>query len=126
VSSLQRLFSNFANGWPGLGLLAQRVLIAVVLVSRVVAHIAKGTNSAALPELIGAGLSIFILVGLWTPVAGALVSLTEIWDLLCRTGDSWIPSIVATLSAALAMIGPGAWSVDARLFGRKHITPLPK
>jgi len=126
VISLQRLFSNFANGWPGLGLLAQRVLIAVVLVSRVVAHIAKGTNSAALPELIGAGLSIFILVGLWTPVAGALVSLTEIWDLLCRTGDSWIPSIVATLSAALAMIGPGAWSVDARLFGRKHITPLPK
>jgi len=126
VISLQRLFSNFANGWPGLGLLAQRVLIAVVLVSRVVAHIAKGTNSAALPELIGAGLSIFILVGLWTPIAGALVSLTEIWDLLCRTGDSWIPSIVATLSAALAMIGPGAWSVDARLFGRKHITPLPK
>ena len=124
--SLQRLFSNFANGWPGLGLLAQRVLIAVVLVSRGVAHIAKGTNSAALPELIGAGLSIFILVGLWTPIAGALVSLTEIWDLLCRTGDSWIPSIVATLSAALAMIGPGAWSVDARLFGRKHITPLPK
>jgi putative oxidoreductase len=126
VISLQRLFSNFANGWPGLGLLAQRVLIAVVLVSRVVAHIAKGINSAALPELIGAGLSIFILVGLWTPVAGALVSLTEIWDLLCRTGDSWIPSIVATLSAALAMIGPGAWSVDARLFGRKHITPPPK
>ena len=124
--SLQRLFSNFANGWPGLGLLAQRVLIAVVLVSRVVAHIAKGTNSAVLPELIGAGLSIFILVGLWTPIAGALVSLTEIWDLLCRTGDSWIPSIVATLSAALAMIGPGAWSVDARLFGRKHITPPSK
>jgi hypothetical protein len=123
---LQRLFSNFANGWPGLGLLAQRVLIAVVLVSRVVAHLAKGPNSAALPELIGAGLSIFVLVGLWTPIAGALVSLTEIWDLLCRTGDSWIPSIVATLSAALAMIGPGAWSVDARLFGRKHITPLPK
>jgi len=124
--SLQRLFSNFANGWPGLGLLAQRVLIAVVLVCRVVAHIAKGANSAALPELIGAGLSIFILVGLWTPIAGTLVSLTEIWDLLCRTGDSWIPSILATLSAALAMIGPGAWSVDARLFGRKHITPLRK
>ena len=124
--SLQRLFSNFANGWPGWGLLAQRVLIAAILIYSVVTHLAKGDKSAVLPELIGAGLSIFILVGLWTPVAGALVSLTEIWDLLCRTGDSWIPSIVATLSAALAMIGPGAWSVDARLFGRKHITPLPK
>jgi putative oxidoreductase len=51
--------------------------------------------------------------------------LTEIWVLLYCTGDSWIPIIAATLSATLAMIGPGAWSVDARLFGRKHITPPP-
>jgi len=125
VTSLQRLFSNFANGWPGWGLLAQRVLIAAILIYRVVTHIAKGANSAALPELIGAGLSIFVLVGLWTPVVAGLTSLTEIWVLLYRTGDSWIPIIAATLSATLAMIGPGAWSVDARLFGRKHITPSP-
>jgi putative oxidoreductase len=121
VISLQRLFSNFANGWPGRGLLAQRVLIAAVLIYSVVTRIAEGANSAALPELIGAGLSIFILIGLWTPVVGTLTSLIEIWVLLYRTGDSWIPIIVATLSATLAMIGPGAWSVDARLFGRKHI-----
>jgi putative oxidoreductase len=25
------------------------------------------------------------------------------------------------MGAALAMLGPGAWSVDARLFGRKRI-----
>jgi putative oxidoreductase len=97
------------------------VLIAAVLIYRVVAHYAKGSSSAALPELIGAGLSIFILVGLWTPVVGTLTSLIEIWILLCGNGDSWAPIFVATLSATLAMIGPGAWSVDARLFGRKHI-----
>lgn len=119
--SLQRLFSNFANGWPGRGLLAQRVLITAVLIYRVVTHIAEGFDSAAVPELIGAGLSIFILVGLWTPVVGTLTSLIEIWVLLARTGNSWIPIILATLSATLAMIGPGAWSIDARLFGRKHI-----
>ena len=122
---LQRLFSNFANGWPGCGLLAQRVLIAAVLFYSAGTHIAKGAKSAALPELIGAVLSMFILVGLWTPVVGGLTSFTEIWILLYRTGDSWIPIIAATLSATLAMIGPGAWSVDARLFGRKHITPPP-
>jgi len=121
VISLQRLFSNFANGWPGLGLLAKRVLIAAVLIYSVVTHIAEGANSATLPELIGGGLSIFILVGLWTPVVGTLTSLFEIWVLLHHSGDSLIPIIVATLSATLAMIGPGAWSVDARLFGRKHI-----
>jgi hypothetical protein len=29
--------------------------------------------------------------------------------------------MAATIGAALAMIGPGAWSLDARLFGRKRI-----
>jgi putative oxidoreductase len=96
-----------------------------MLIYCVVANLAKGAMSTALPVLIGAGLSVFILVGLWTPVVGALTSLTEIWVLLSRSGDTWIPIIAATLSATLAMIGPGAWSVDARLFGRKHITPPP-
>jgi putative oxidoreductase len=27
---------------------------------------------------------------------------------------------LATSGATLAMTGPGAWSMDARLFGRKH------
>jgi uncharacterized membrane protein YphA (DoxX/SURF4 family) len=73
------------------------------------------------PELVGAALSIFILAGLWTPIAGTLVSLIEVWVVLSRGIDTWIPIILAALSATLAMIGPGAWSIDARLFGRKHI-----
>jgi putative oxidoreductase len=97
------------------------VLIAAVLIYSFATHLAKGAVSTAMPELIGAGLSVFILVGLWTPVVGTLTSLTEICVLLSRSGDTWIPMIAATLSATLAMIGPGAWSVDARLFGRKHI-----
>jgi putative oxidoreductase len=73
------------------------------------------------PELIEIGLSIFILLGLWTPIAGTLVSLLEVWVLFSRGVDARIPIILAILSATLAMIGPGAWSIDARLFGRKHI-----
>jgi putative oxidoreductase len=121
--SLQRLFSNFANGWPGRGLLAQRVLIAALLAYCVVNRLREASASVSVPELIGAGLSIFILLGLWTPIVGTLVSLIEVWVFLSRGMDVWIPIILATLSATLAMIGPGAWSVDARLFGRKHIEP---
>jgi putative oxidoreductase len=73
------------------------------------------------PELFGAALSVFILAGLWTPIAGTLVSLIEVCVVLSRGIDTWIPFILAALSATLAMIGPGAWSIDARLFGRKHI-----
>jgi putative oxidoreductase len=32
-----------------------------------------------------------------------------------------IPAILGVISATIAMIGPGAWSLDARLFGRKRI-----
>ena len=37
--------------------------------------------------------------------------------------DVWVPAILGVLGATLAMIGPGAWSLDAWLFGRKHIEP---
>jgi hypothetical protein len=33
----------------------------------------------------------------------------------------WVPIMQAVLGAILAMVGPGAWSIDARLFGRKRI-----
>jgi len=45
----------------------------------------------------------------------------EIWIALTRPGDPWISIVLATLGATAAMIGPGAWSLDARLFGRKHM-----
>jgi uncharacterized membrane protein YphA (DoxX/SURF4 family) len=71
--------------------------------------------------MVAAGAGVLLLVGLWTPVGGALVTIAELWIAFSRAGDPWIPIILATLGATLAMIGPGAWSIDARLFGRKHI-----
>ena len=118
---MQRLFSNFANGWAGRGLLFQRALTAAVLVHCVVSRLAEASWSASFPELISAGLGIFILLGLWTPVVGTLVGLTEVWIFFSRSTGPWVPLILAILGVTLAMIGPGAWSVDARLFGRKHI-----
>jgi putative oxidoreductase len=54
-------------------------------------------------------------------VTGAVVAIAEMWIAFSRASDPWIPIILATLGATLAMVGPGAWSIDARLFGRKHI-----
>jgi hypothetical protein len=44
-----------------------------------------------------------------------------LWIVLSVDGDPWMAITLATLGGPLAMIGPGAWSIDAQLFGRKHI-----
>ena len=74
---------------------------------------------------IGGGL--LLLVGLWTPIVGTLVAPIEVWELFfLHAGDPWIYILLGTLSAALAMLGPGAWSIDARLFGWKRIDLPPR
>jgi putative oxidoreductase len=119
---LQRLFSNFAHGWPGSGLLLLRMLTSVALIHYGIVDLREAHQFASMaPQIIAAGAGVLLLVGLWTPVAGALVAIAEVWIAFSRAGDLWIPIILATLGATLAMVGPGAWSIDARLFGRKHI-----
>jgi putative oxidoreductase len=74
-----------------------------------------------IPDLTGAFLGLFILAGLWTPLVGALIAAVELWIVLAGASDIWTSIILAALGGTLAMIGPGAWSIDARLFGRKHL-----
>jgi uncharacterized membrane protein YphA (DoxX/SURF4 family) len=122
--ALQRLFSTFADGWPGGGLLAQRLLTGAILLYCGITHLGKASQLVPItPHIIGAGAGILLLVGLWTPVGGGLVTIVELWVVLSRIGDPLVPLMLAILGATLAMIGPGAWSIDARLFGRKHIEP---
>lgn len=73
------------------------------------------------PALIAAGAGILLLVGLWTPMAGVLVVIVELWIAVSRPNDLCTTLLLGALGAGLAMLGPGAWSIDARLFGRKRI-----
>ena len=123
---VQRLFSSFADGWPGVGLLLLRLLTAVALIHFGIAGVlASPPLITVVLQIAGIGAGLLLLIGLWTPVAGALAAIVKVWIALSRccshSDDPWIPIVQAVLSAVLAMVGPGAWSIDARLFGRRRI-----
>ena len=73
-------------------------------------------------QIVGAAAGLLILGGLWTPVAGVLAGIVEVWIGLSQPGTH-SALVLATLGISLAMIGPGAWSIDAHLYGRKQLLP---
>jgi putative oxidoreductase len=78
---------------------------------------------AAVLQVLAVGAAILLLAGLWTPIAGTLVTLIELRSIFSQAGDPWVYLLLGTLGAALALLGPGGWSVDAYLFGWKRIHP---
>ena len=121
---MQRLFSTFADGWPGGGILLLRALAGGALIDRGIAAINAGPQAGlvVLP-IVGAAAGLLMLGGLWTPVAGMLAGMVEAWIAFTQPGTLPLAIMLAGLGIGLAMIGPGTWSIDAQLYGRKQILP---
>ena len=117
----RRSFSAFPDGWPGHGLLLLRLTLGLPLIYWGAADLAA--HVTAVPRLAAAVAGIFLVSGLFTPVAGAIIVLAQAWIAFspasANDGERSMRLLLA--AASVAMLGPGAWSVDARRFGRKVV-----
>ena len=126
---MQRLFSTFPNRWPGLGILLLRSAVGSATILQSVDWLRTnssqdwhGSTLAATAILAGC----LIIVGLLTPLACVLLIACCAIDAIARTTGLSHPAtgtLIQTIvcAAAIALLGPGAFSVDSRLFGRREI-----
>jgi putative oxidoreductase len=104
-----------------------RVVVGSALVVRASLRLrADSPMNVTIPAVLLMGAGILLIVGLWTPIVGTSIALIEIWKILALPGDKWVWLLLGTAGAALAMLGPGLWSVDARLFGWKRVEAPPR
>ena len=119
---MQRLFSTFPNSWPGGGLLLLRIALAFpAAADGLFALLAAQSAWAAATGLVSVLASALVLLGLWTPYAAATLGLAQLCSLFVGGLPTQMQICRAAIALSLVMLGPGAWSIDRRLFGRKRI-----
>ena len=123
---MRRLYSTFAGSWPGAGLLLLRLVVGSFLLVGAGPSWSEGPLHATLTSTSLAGSGLLLMAGLWTPVAGTIVAVIEFSQILTVTPEPLVRLLAGSIGGALAMLGPGRWSVDARLFGWKRIEAPPR
>ena len=112
--TMGRLILKVLRHRLALGLFLLRLVVAMGILSR-----GSGSNLAA------TGAAVLLLGGLWTSMAGAIITVIEVWKLVSGSG-AWVSVLVAAIASALALIGPGPWSVDAQFRGWRRIQIPPR
>jgi uncharacterized membrane protein YphA (DoxX/SURF4 family) len=114
-----------------------RAAIGIVALIQGGFYLADSANSAPgiwLAGLLGLTAGAALLAGLLTPIAGIVIGLGAL-----GIGFSTLPApspnlfdeklsviLTAIMTAAIVFLGPGAFSMDARLFGRREIIIPPR
>ena len=125
---MQPFFSPFPNGRLGAGLLLLRAIASLMGIALVVMRL--NDSSAATLDMLAGALSIVsslaVLVGLFTPASSVVLAVTITWFWFPVHFEVLVLGVPAALmtianAIAIALLGPGAFSIDARLFGPREI-----
>lgn len=115
----------FPPGGPGVGLLLLRVSVAATFLLNRVNRAGELTHPLFAVALL---IAVALAVGFLTPYLSFIVCLYGLANLVL--GNSRPEDLIFVLYAlnafALALLGPGAYSVDARLFGRRVVVVPPR
>jgi hypothetical protein len=119
---LQRLFTMFPCGWPRRALLLLLLgIVAILTQDGILAWMGALQREPISLHIVAPIAGVFLLLGLWAPVAGAIVALSEIGIVLTGTAHPQSTILLATQGIAFAFLGPGSRSIDAHLFCRKRL-----
>src|SRR5689334_7868771 len=118
---MQRAFTTFPNSWPGYGLVLLRCCAGLQLLLGGSALWHSFGSAALIAQLLACLIAALLIAGLWTPFAGIALVLLEVGALISGAGALEGHIDRAVMGLSLAMLGPGASSIDARLFGRRRI-----
>jgi uncharacterized membrane protein YphA (DoxX/SURF4 family) len=117
---VQRLFSIFPAGVAGVGLLILRLCVTGTVL--LFAHFFGGLASLTISSFLMATIALALCLGAFTPVSCVLLLLMQLWALTRLNGFDAVDAVIhASMTVSLLMLGPGHYSVDARLFGRRRI-----
>jgi uncharacterized membrane protein YphA (DoxX/SURF4 family) len=115
-------FFSFARGAPGIGLLIARIVFGVDLIVQAVTVTRQGNFTAhAFLHAASVGGGILLFLGLWTRTAAVIVALGALLYFFFHQADWWQCILFGTFGITLAVLGPGAWSLDARLAGWRRV-----
>ena len=126
------MFSTFPGGWPGVGLLLLRGAVSIIALRQGAYYLTAPDNPTLTTwttGLLAIAVGASLLLGFLTPVGSAIAGLG-----CAGLALAWFPTpvpnlveqglcaiLVITVASAIVLLGPGAISIDARLFGRREI-----
>jgi hypothetical protein len=114
---MQRLFSIFPRGWPGIGLLLLRISVAATCLQAY----ARWEIHAAWVLLALIPLGACLCAGALTPLVAVVALALQLTAAAIRVNGADLAASAMIDAAALALLGPGAYSLDAHRFGRRVI-----